>query len=463
MSTITGTISAVLGEVVEIEFLGEKPKLNTIVFLEEDKEVKLEIFLSSRGNSFYCLPLTSKDKLRRGLRVVASEEPILFPVGEALLGRVVDLFGKPMDGKGEIRQSSFAPIMGQEIPSLKKIVYSSEILETGIKVIDFFHPLTKGGKVGIIGGGGVGKTILLTEIMHNVLIKENQGLAVFAGIGERIREGHELVELLETNKVLSKVGIILGTMGQPPTIRFRSALSALTLVEYLRDQRKSNILFFVDNLYRLAQAGYEVSTLMNLIPSEGGYQSTLEEQMAEFHERLVSTSNGFLTSIETVFVPSDDLTDVGVQSAFPYLDSVIVLSRSLYQQGRLPAIDILSSSSISVAPEILGKRHYQDLIEAQRVLKRAASLERIVSLVGESELSATDRLTYKRAKLLESYFTQPLFSVQEQTGRKGEFVPLQQVIVDVEVILNGGLDDIVEPEKIMFLGSLREVKEIKSL
>lgn len=452
-----GKIIAILGQVIEVEFDGhELPRIHDILVLEDDENVRMEVYASSAPSSFYCLLLSSPHALTRGKIVINTGKPITLPVGTELLGRVVDVFGTPQDDKGNIKSRASRSLFAKEI-AFDEILSPSEILETGIKAIDFFSPIYKGGKVGLFGGAGVGKTVVLTEIIHNVVIlNKEKSVSVFAGVGERIREGHELYEVLDKSGVLPQVALVFGQMGENPSIRFRTALSGVTLAEYFRDEERKNVLFFIDNVFRFAQAGHELSTLMNAIPAEGGYQATLTSEMGHFHERLTPTTQGCITSIEAVYVPSDDLTDYGVQSVFPYLDSMVVLSRAIYQEGRFPAIDVLSSTSTALTPEVVGDLHYKTVIEAQSLLKKALSLERIVSLIGESELSPEDQIVYKRALLLKSYMTQSFFVMEAQSGRKGEFVQLKDTVKDVRDILDGKHDD-KEVEKLMFIGSLKKV------
>ncbi|PIU74603.1 F0F1 ATP synthase subunit beta [Candidatus Roizmanbacteria bacterium CG06_land_8_20_14_3_00_34_14] len=321
--------------------------------------------------------------------------------------------------------------------------------------IDFFAPILQGGKVGLFGGAGVGKTILLTEIIHNIVVlSKSESTCVFTGVGERIREGQELYESLRDSQVLPQVASIYGQMGENSAIRFRTAFAGVTMAEYFRDISKKNVLFFIDNIFRFAQAGYELSTLTNSIPSEGGYQSTLISEMADFHERLVSTESGKLTTIETIFVPSDDMTDQAVQSIFPYLDSMVVLSRQVYQEGRFPSIDLLSSTSSGLTVEIVGEDHERAVREAQSILKKSVALERIVSLVGESELSADDQIIYKRAKIIKNYMTQNFFVAQSQTGKKGDYIPVGQTVKDMIEIIDGKYDD-RKPEEFLYIGGIK--------
>jgi F-type H+-transporting ATPase subunit beta len=345
-----------------------------------------------------------------------------------------------------------------------QIITKKEIWETGIKVIDFFSPLIKGGKLGLFGGAGVGKTLLLTEILHNVLMLKEDGknketkkrVSVFAGVGERIREGQELHEELSERGVLPLVALIYGPMSENAAVRFMTAQAGAAMSEYFRNEG-NDVLFFIDNVFRFAQAGSELSILTKNIPSEDGYQSTLTSEMASFHERLVSTTKGIVSTIEAIYVPSDDLSDYGVQSIYPYLDSIVALSRDVYQQGLLPAVDILATSSSILNPQYISKEHYDSVIESLSTLKNAESLERMVALVGEKELSVENQKIYKRGKILENYMTQPFFVAEDQTGNPGKYVPLTQTVEDVRAILSGAFDDL-EPEKLLFIGSIAEQK-----
>lgn len=451
-----GKVRSVKGQIVEVEFPKRKPSIHDLLFLESEPSVLLEVYSSSGENSFYCLSLSSTQQIHRGAKVINSGTQLLFPVGKGLLGRVVDIFGNPLDGGEEISSPSFYPVHRRI--SYLDVLTKVEVLETGIKAIDIFSPLIKGGKMGLFGGAGVGKTILLTEVLHNIIGKESQKfVSIFAGVGERSREGLELYESLLASKVLENSCLIFGPMGENPAIRFLSAFSAVTLAEYFRDEEKKEILFFIDNLYRFAQAGNELSILTSILPSEDGYQATLEREMAEFHERLLSTKDGSITTIEAVYVPADDILDHGVQSIFPYLDSVVVLSRNLYQEGILPAIDILATSSTSLHPNVVGDLHYEVALKAKSMLKEAESLERIVSLVGEAELSAEDQLVYRRAKKIKNFMTQRFFVAEAQSGQRGVYVPLKTAIEDLNGIVQGKFDHIPD-EKFRFIGSVSEIK-----
>lgn len=450
-----GRVVSIKGEIVEVEFQSSAPKIHDLLLMEKNPEVMMEVYSSSSSSTFYCIILSNQEKLYRGVGVVNTNESIMIPVGSEVLGRVIDIFGRTHDGKEPLQLSESKNIFGSEI-SFDQVVVPTEILETGIKAIDFFAPILKGGKVGLFGGAGVGKTILLTEIIHNVVILDREkAVSVFTGVGERTREGHELYQSLAQANILPQVALIYGAMGENPAVRFRTALAGVTLAEYFRDSHKRDVLFFIDNMFRFAQSSYELATLMNTIPSEGGYPPTLPSEIANLHERLVSTKSGAITSIEAIYVPSDDITDYAVQSIFPYLDSNVILSRSIYQEGRFPAIELLSSTSSALNIETVGENHFKATIMAQNLLKKAVSLERIVSLVGESELSPEDQLIYKRAGMLKNYMTQNFFVTEAQSGKQGKRVSLSDVVNDVKQILEGKFDD-YPPNTFLYIGSIKE-------
>jgi F-type H+/Na+-transporting ATPase subunit beta len=454
---LIGKVISIKGQTIEVEFLDNKPKIYDVLTLKEDDSVKMEVYTSASPTSFFCLALTTVTKLHHGSLVVSTGQPIKVPVGPEMLGRVVDTLGEPQDGLGEINAKEHKPIISEAI-SFSQVNIPRDILETGIKVVDFFTPIIKGGKVGLFGGAGVGKTVIISEIIHNlVILHAKENVSVFTGVGERTREGEELFETLKESKVMQSVSLIYGSMGENAALRFRTAFTGVTIAEHFRDIGK-NVLFFIDNIYRFAQSGYELSTLMNSIPSEGGYQSTLTSEMASFHERLVSTKDNSITTFEAIYVPADDLTDSGVQAIFPYLDSGLILSRNVYQEGRFPAIDILASSSSALNPDTVGEEHYQTAIDAQALLKRATSLERIVALIGESELSTDDQTVYKRSKKLKNYMTQNFTVVENQTEKKGVYVPAKETVADVKAILEGKVDQL-EPEDLLYIGTLKDVEQ----
>lgn len=455
---ITGKIISIKGQIIEVEFIEDKPRIYDVLVAKEDETSKMEVYTSASPTSFFCLALTNVNKLHHGSIVVNTEQPIKIPVGKEMLGRVINTLGEEQDGTGPITAKELKPIIAKDV-SFANVNIPKEILETGIKVVDFFTPIIKGGKVGLFGGAGVGKTVIISEIIHNlVILNPEKNVSVFTGVGERTREGEELYATLIESKVMQGVSLIYGSMGENPAIRFRTAFTGVTLAEYYRDILKKDVLFFIDNVFRFAQSGYELSTLMNAIPSEGGYQSTLTSEMASFHERLVSTLENSITTFEAIYVPADDLTDSGVQSIFPYLDSGLILSRQVYQEGRYPAIDILSSNSSALNPDTVGQDHYQTALDAQSMLKKATSLERIVSLIGESELSAEDQTIYKRSKMLKNFMTQNFTVVETQTEKKGVYVPLKETIANVRAILDGKTD-MLAPEDLLYIGTLKDVEE----
>ncbi|HUQ84930.1 MAG TPA: F0F1 ATP synthase subunit beta [Candidatus Limnocylindrales bacterium] len=453
---VLGKVISIKGQIIEVEFLDKKPQIYDVLFLQDDETIKMEVYTSASPTSFFCLALTHVTTLHHGSIAESTGQPIKVPVGNELLGRVVDTLGEPQDGLGEIKAKEYKPIIAETI-SFANVEIPKNILETGIKVVDFFTPIIKGGKVGLFGGAGVGKTVIISEIIHNlVILHADENVSVFTGVGERTREGEELFETLKESKVMQSVSLIYGSMGENAALRFRTAFTGVTIAEHFRDMGK-DVLFFVDNIYRFAQSGYELSTLMNSIPSEGGYQSTLTSEMASFHERLVSTTKNSITTFEAIYVPADDLTDSGVQAIFPYLDSGLILSRTVYQEGRFPAIDILASNSSALNPDTVGDEHYNTAITAQALLKRATALERIVALIGESELSTEDQTTFKRAKKLKNFMTQNFTVVEQQTEKKGVYVAAKDTVADVKAILEGKVDDL-KPEDLLYIGTLKDIE-----
>jgi F-type H+/Na+-transporting ATPase subunit beta len=463
-----GKVKSVVGQIVEIENETEEPpQINDILITQGDFSIKLELFAFER-NILHCLSLSEVNKVYRNMPIYSTGSPLQIPVGSSTLGRIMNLFGEEEDGGGPIPESVKLPIYSKA-PLLNVLQHSPQILETGIKVIDFVAPFLKGGKIGFIGGAGVGKTVLITELIHNITnqkastgadFADSNTVAVFAGVGERIREGHELFRTLQEAKALPKITLIFGQMGENAAIRFRIANAAATIGEYFRDEEKKNVLFFIDNIYRFVQAGNEVSTVIGNIPSEQGYQPALQTELGSIQERLVSTLNGSITSIQTVYVPSDDMADAGVAGIISYFDSSITLSRSVAQLGLYPAVDLIqSTSSLISSPTLIGQDHYLLITQFQQVMSRYRELQRIVAILGESELSIEDQLVFGRARKLINYLTQPLFVTAVQTGKKGQYVPRQTTINDIKLILNGKLDSIT-PEKFLYIGSLQDAKLI---
>lgn len=457
----TGTIVGVEGQVVEVTFGGKQPSANEMVVVPEASNARMLVYASAAESRYYCVALERVSQLTRGMRVEPTQSGLTFPVGRELLGRAVNVFGEAEDGDGEIKTSE-RWLTRRPAAAYPEVAVHEKVLATGIKVLDFFVPLVSGGKMGLFGGAGVGKTLLLREMLHNLVGETDQNrldqqktVSVYAGVGERSREGQELFAKLKESGALPGVAFILGEMGYNSARRFMTAFAGVTLAEYFRDTLKKDVLFFIDNMFRFAQAGNELSTLMNTIPSEDGYQATLESEMASLHERLSSTEEAVISSVEAVYVPSDDLLDQGVQAVFPYLDSMVILSRDVYQQGLLPAVDILRSSSSALDPTLVGEKHYQTVLEARRVLKEAERLSRIVSLVGEAELSPSDQLLYQRAAKLRNYMTQRFF-VSGGDGGVAPRLPVERVVDDVADLLKGKYDR-VEAEKFLFIGELTEI------
>ncbi|MEA3355704.1 MAG: F0F1 ATP synthase subunit beta [Patescibacteria group bacterium] len=457
MSLIKGKVIAIRGQVVIVEFKGKQPKIGQVGYGFNHK-VKLMTYISRKKNQFFMLIVIGEKEVKKGMEIKIKNEVISVSVGKDMLGRVMNMFGQVLDGGEKLKKIKQVPIFKNNEVEKESIVGKSEIWETGIKVIDFFAPLIKGGKLGLFGGAGVGKTVLLTEIMHNIFMTDKKSkkdnIAVFGGVGERTREGHDLFKELKDKKVLSKTSLMYGTMSDNAAVRYLTAFAAVSLAEYFRDNLENNVLFFIDNVFRFAQAGSEVSILTETIPSEEGYQPTLMSEMAQFHERLVSSKKGDLSAIEAIYVPADDMLDQAVVSVQAYLDSTIMLSRDIYQDGFYPAIDILKSSSSALSSEIVGEKHYKAVLEAKKILKEAEALERMVTLVGEAELSDENRKLYRRASLIKAYMTQPFYVVEDQTGISGKKIKLSRVIDDVRRIIDGKYDK-MKASKAMFLGTMK--------
>ena len=447
-----GKITAVKGDIVEVRFPEENFLMGEILELESNPAIKLEVIGTTEKGDLLCL-LLKKANLARRMVVQRTGKKFEIPVGIELLGRVIDVFGNPIDGFPQFEIKEKRPT-DKSSPPYQEIILKKDLFETGIKAIDFFSPLIRGGKLGIFGGAGLGKTIILSELMHNIIAKD-QGIVIFAGIGERIREGAELHEALQKNNVLNSTVLIFGQMNESPAIRFKLANTAVTIAEYFRDVQEVDVFFFVDNIYRFLQAGSELSSIIENIPSEEGYQPTLESEIGKMQERLVSNSKGAITSIQTVYVPADDITDPAVQAVLPYFNSMVFFSREVYQEGRYPAIDLLNSSSV-VSAEILGKEHYQTLLETKKILERYKQLQRITSIIGEAELSYEDRIIFHRAKKILNFMTQDLFVVSDQTNRPGKYVKREKTIKGVKEILEGNLDRL--PDEILLnIGDLDEI------
>ncbi len=452
-----GRISGVRGQIVFVMCESEhRPSLRELLSTKEDNSIRLEVHSYRGKDLLYCLLLSPHEAIHRNMKVITQGGELAIPVGESVLGRAMNLYGDPVDGGPPISKEMMNPIYSS---SPSTISYSSQkerkLLETGIKVIDFFTPLLKGGRLGLVGGAGVGKTTLMTEIIRN-LNAGHKGVSIFAGIGERIREGHELWESLKKTDTLQKTSLLVGHINENAAVRFKIAWAAAALAEYFRDKEKKDVLFFVDNIFRFVQAGSELSTLLEEIPSEFGYQPTLQTEVAQFENRLVSKNGVSISSVQTVYVPADQLSNPAVAASIPYFEAVVILSREQSQQGRYPAIDLLKSKSSILDRGFIGDKHYKALVAAIELLNQYNRLVRVVTIIGEGELSAKDREIYERALRLQNYMTQPFFTLETHTGRPGVFVRREDVIKDVEGILEGRFDS-VQPEKFLYIGDTKKL------
>lgn len=454
--TTTGSIIQIVGVVVDVEF--EKGNLPAIYDALEvksgDRKVVLEVAQHLSETSVRAIALSTTDGLSRGDEVQATGAPISVPVGAATQGRMFSVIGEPIDGKPAPRDAHLSPIHRQP-PSLTEQSNKTEILETGIKVIDLIAPIAKGGKVGLFGGAGVGKTVLITELINNIA-KFHSGNSVFAGVGERTREGNDLYHEMEESGVLDKTSLVFGQMNEPPGARLRVALTGLTMAEAFRDEGK-DVLLFIDNIFRFTQAGAEVSALLGRLPSAVGYQPNLQQEMGALQERITSTKKGSVTSVQAVYVPADDLTDPAPATTFAHLDSTIVLNRALTEIGIYPAVDPLDSSSTILDPEIVGDEHYRVAREVQRVLQRYKDLQDIIAIMGMEELSEEDKQTVARARRVQRFFSQPFFVAEGFTGTPGQYVKLDDTIKGFAEILDGAHDD--KPESAFYMkGDISQVK-----
>lgn len=450
-----GSVNQVVGVVVDVEFSeGNLPAIYDALKLTiKGKEQLLEVAGHLSETSVRAIALGSTEGLKRGDEAINTGAPIKVPIGKDTLGRMFNVVGEPIDGKGG-NFKSFSPIH-REPPTLSEQSGKVEILETGIKVIDLIAPIAKGGKVGLFGGAGVGKTVLIQELINNIA-KEHGGTSVFAGVGERTREGNDLYHEMKDSGVIDKTSLVFGQMNEPPGARLRVALSGLTIAEGFRDEGK-DVLLFVDNIFRFTQAGSEVSALLGRLPSAVGYQPNLAQEMGLLQERITSTKTGSVTSVQAVYVPADDFTDPAPATTFAHLDSTIALNRALTELGLYPAVDPLDSSSTLMDPEIVGEEHYRVAREIQRVLQRYNDLQDIIAILGMEELSEEDKKTVARARRIQRFFTQPFFVAVPFTGNEGKYVSLKDTIKGFAEILDGKHDD--KPESAFYMkGSISEVK-----
>lgn len=453
--TITGKISQIVGVVVDAEFAeGNLPAIyNALKVTLNGQEMLLEVSQHLSESSVRAVALASTDGLKRGAVVTDTGAPISVPIGKDTLGRMFNVIGEPIDGKGGTFTNR-APIH-KEPPALSEQSGKTEILETGIKVIDLICPIAKGGKVGLFGGAGVGKTVLITELINNIA-KEHGGTSVFAGVGERTREGNDLYHEMKESGVLDKTSLVFGQMNEPPGARLRVGLSGLTIAEGFRDEGK-DVLLFIDNIFRFTQAGAEVSALLGRLPSAVGYQPNLAQEMGQLQERITSTKKGSVTSVQAVYVPADDLTDPAPATTFAHLDSTIVLNRALTELGLYPAVDPLDSSSTLLDPEVVGQEHYEVAREIQRVLQRYKDLQDIIAILGMEELSDEDKLTVNRARRIQRFLTQPFHVAEVFSGIPGVYVSLKDTIAGFREILDGKHDN--KSESAFYMkGKISEVK-----
>jgi len=452
----TGKIVGVHGAVVDVHFPGRLPEIhNALMVKDKNTDLILEVFEHLPNNTARSLAMGSTSGLRVGIDVEDTGGVLHVPVGPELLGRIVNVFGAPVDNAGEIKTQQMHPVY-KPSPDYTQAMTANTIIETGIKSLDFLTPFIKGGKIGFFGGAGVGKTQLVTEIIHNTTVKHGNN-SVFGGVGERTREGNELYISLKNTGVLPNVVIVLGQMNESPAMRFRTPLTAITIAEYLRDWKKNDILLFIDNIFRFIQAGMEVSTVLGRIPSETGYQSTLASEIGEVQERIVSTSTGSITSVQAIYVPADDFSDPAIQAIFSHLDSVVVLSRKIAQQKIYPAMDPLESSS-TLDSSILGEKHYKTLRATLKLLERYHSLQNIIAILGEDELSEAEKVTVSRSKKVLKFLSQPFFTAEKFTNIRGQYVPVEETVDGIDVILNGNYDDFSD-EPFYMAGNIKSVEE----
>jgi len=453
-----GEIIQVIGPIVDIRFPeNQGPQLFNAIKIEEGINLTLEVSQDIGNNTVRCIALGPTDGLVRGMKAKDTGGPISVPIGEQTLGRIFNLLGEPIDGKGSLENPAVRGPIHKPSPNFEEQLPIENILETGLKVIDLLAPIPKGGKVGLFGGAGVGKTVIVMELIRTIAT-EHGGVSVFAGIGERTREGNELWLELNKSGVVKNSVLVFGQMNEPPGARLRVGLAALTMAEYFRDQEKKDVLLFIDNVYRYIQAGSEVSTLLGRMPSAVGYQPNLSTEIAQLEERIASTRNGSITSVQAIYVPADDLTDPAPAAIFTHLDAKIVLSRQISELGIYPAVDPLDSTSRIMDPRILGEEHYNTALAVQKILQRYKDLRDIISILGVDELSDEDKLIVQRARKAQRFFSQPFFVAENFTGMKGKYVKLEDTIKAVKMIVSGELDEIHE-QAFYMVGTIEEVIE----
>ena len=459
LNATEGLITKIIGPVVDVEFpSGDLPNIYTALnmYQEDGTKIVAEVQQMLGSNKVRTVAMSSTDGLKRGMKVINTNEPIKIPVGNAILGRILNVVGDAVDNMGEIQTDTYLPIH-RESPKLVDQNTDIEILETGIKAIDLLQPYQKGGKIGLFGGAGVGKTVLIQELIHNIAMAHN-GVSVFGGVGERTREGNDLWNEFKESGVLDKVGLIYGQMNEPPGARMRVGLSALTAAEYFRDYSKQDVLLFIDNIFRFTQAGSEVSALLGRMPSAVGYQPTLATEMGELQERITSTKDGSITSVQAIYVPADDLTDPAPATTFSHLDASTVLSRNIASLGIYPAVDPLESSSRALDPNIVGEEHYEVTRKVLEILQKYKELQDIIAILGMDELSEEDKETVNRARKIQRFLSQPFFVAEQFSGIPGKYVKIADTIRGFKEIIEGKHDDI--PEQAFYMvGTIDEAVE----
>ena len=464
LNATEGLITKIIGPVVDVEFpSGDLPNIYTALnmYQEDGTKIVAEVQQMLGSNKVRTVAMSSTDGLRRGMKVINTNEPIKIPVGNAILGRILNVVGDAVDNMGEIQTDTYLPIH-RESPKLVDQNTDIEILETGIKAIDLLQPYQKGGKIGLFGGAGVGKTVLIQELIHNIAMAHN-GVSVFGGVGERTREGNDLWNEFKESGVLDKVGLIYGQMNEPPGARMRVGLSALTAAEYFRDYSKQDVLLFIDNIFRFTQAGSEVSALLGRMPSAVGYQPTLATEMGELQERITSTKDGSITSVQAIYVPADDLTDPAPATTFSHLDASTVLSRNIASLGIYPAVDPLESSSRALDPHIVGEEHYDVTRKVLEILQKYKELQDIIAILGMDELSEEDKETVNRARKIQKFLSQPFFVAEQFSGIPGKYVKISDTIRGFKEIIEGKHDNL--PEQAFYMvGTIDEaVKKKKTI
>ena len=454
-----GLITQIIGPVIDVEFQqGELPEIyNALnITMDDGTTVVAEVQQMLGSNRVRTVAMSSTDGLKRGMKVINTGEPIKIPVGKPILGRILNVIGEPVDEMGPVNTEDYLPIH-RESPKLVDQNTEIEILETGIKAIDLIQPYQKGGKIGLFGGAGVGKTVLIMELIHNIA-SEHSGVSVFGGVGERTREGNDLWNEMKESGVIDKVALIYGQMNEPPGARMRVGLSALTAAEYFRDFSKQDVLLFIDNIFRFTQAGSEVSALLGRMPSAVGYQPTLATEMGELQERITSTKDGSITSVQAIYVPADDLTDPAPATTFSHLDASTVLSRQIAQLGIYPAVDPLASNSRVLDPNIIGEEHYEVTRKVLEILQKYKELQDIIAILGMDELSDEDKETVNRARKIQRFLSQPFFVAEQFSGIPGKYVKLEDTIRGFKEIIEGKHDDL--PEQAFYMvGTIEEAIE----